>query len=500
MCGFAAWLSAETWTLLAVVCALVLAYGIWPHGFFNKFGIPGPRPLPFLGSFFEYRKGLHKFDLECFQKYGKIWGIFEGRKPLLFTMDTSMIKSIMVKECYSLFTNRRDMKLMGPMYDSLTVVKDEKWKRIRSVISPSFTSGRLKDVFPIVKQYADTLVTNLQNKDQTVQIKDFIGPYSMDVVTSTSFSVNVDSLNNPNDPFLINIKKMLKFSLFNPLIFIITLFPFTVPLMEKMNFTLFPEVMSTFFYESLQKIKSERQKTSHRSRVDFLQLMIDSQITDEKAEEESAKGLTDHEILSQSMIFIFAGYETTSTSLSFLAYNLATNPDCMKKLQAEIDETFPDKACVTYEALMQMEYLDMVISESLRLYPAAPRLERACKQTVEINGVTIPKGVLVIIPVYALHRDPQHWSDPELFNPERFSKANKESMDPYAYMPFGVGPRNCVGMRFALMVMKMGIVQLLQSYSLETCKETQIPLEVNMLFQPKPITLRLAPRTPTKSP
>ncbi|XP_066545258.1 cytochrome P450 3A27 isoform X3 [Amia ocellicauda] len=381
MCGFAACLSAETWTLLAVVCALVLAYGIWPHGFFNKFGIPGPRPLPFLGSFFEYRKGLHKFDLECFQKYGKIWGIFEGRKPLLFTMDTSMIKSIMVKECYSLFTNRRDMKLMGPMYDSLTVVKDEKWKRIRSVISPSFTSGRLKD-----------------------------------------------------------------------------------------------------------------------SRVDFLQLMIDSQITDEKAEEESAKGLTDHEILSQSMIFIFAGYETTSTSLSFLAYNLATNPDCMKKLQAEIDETFPDKACVTYEALMQMEYLDMVISESLRLYPAAPRLERACKQTVEINGVTIPKGVLVIIPVYALHRDPQHWSDPELFNPERFSKANKESMDPYAYMPFGVGPRNCVGMRFALMVMKMGIVQLLQSYSLETCKETQIPLEVNMLFQPKPITLRLAPRTPTKSP
>ncbi|XP_016390147.1 cytochrome P450 3A40-like, partial [Sinocyclocheilus rhinocerous] len=120
----------------------------------------------------------------------------------------------------------------------------------------------------------------------------------------------------------------------------------------------------------------------------------------------SCAGLSDHEILSQSMIFIFAGYETTSSTLSFFFYNLATNPEAMKKLQEEIDQTFADKAPVDYEAVMNMEYLDAALNESLRLFPVAGRLERVCKKTVDINGLLIPKDMVVMIPTYALHRDP----------------------------------------------------------------------------------------------
>ncbi|XP_015215988.2 cytochrome P450 3A40-like isoform X1 [Lepisosteus oculatus] len=498
-------LSTETWTLLVSFLTLLILYGIWPYSFFKKLGIPGPRPLPFFGNFLEFRKGVHVFDLECFCKFGKVWGVFEGRTPTLAIVDTAIIKTIMVKECYSLFTNRREAKMVGPMYDALSLVKDEKWKRIRSVLSPSFTSGRLKEVFPIAKQCADTLVINLHKKDrsQPVQIKDVIGPYSMDVVTSASFSVSIDSLNNPDDPFVTNVKKMLNFNFFNPILLIITIFPFTATLLDKLNFSLFPQSVMTFFYDSFRKIKAERKQNIPNNRVDFLQLMMDSQLPENNSsiygEKEVIKGLTDHEILSQSLIFVFGGYEPTSTSLSFLAYNLATNPDVQKKLQKEIDEVFSNKAPVTYEALMKMEYLDMVISESLRLFPS-PRLERMCKKTVEINGVTIPEGIIVTIPVYALHHDPDHWPEPDVFKPERFSKANKESMDPYAYLPFGTGPRNCIGMRFALMVMKLAVVQLLQSFSFETCKETQVPVELNAIFQPKkPITLKVVPRTPSSA-
>ncbi|XDV17071.1 hypothetical protein PO909_016515 [Leuciscus waleckii] len=323
----------------------------------------------------------------------------------------------------------------------------------------------------------------------------------MDVVTSTAFSVDIDSLNNPKDPFVTNIKKMLKFDFLNPVFLISALFPFTTTLLDKMDFGFFPISVTDFFYAALQKIKSERVANDHKKkRVDFLQLMVDSQTAGktQHGEEHTEKGLSDHEILSQAMIFIFAGYETSSSTLSFLFYNLATNPEAMKKLQEEIDETFPNKAPVDYEAVMNMDYLDGALNESLRLFPVAARLERVCKKTVEINGVIIPKDTVVMIPTFALHRDPDYWSDPESFKPERFTKGNKETIDPYMYMPFGLGPRNCIGMRFAQVTMKLAIVEILQRFDVSVCAETKVPLELGVsgLLAPKdPIKLKLKPRT-----
>ncbi|RVE75993.1 hypothetical protein OJAV_G00004330 [Oryzias javanicus] len=106
-----------------------------------------------------------------------------------------------------------------------------------------------------------------------------------------------------------------------------------------MEFSFRPSEVTDFFYAALQKIKSNHDNNKQKNQVDFLQLMIDSQKNNQNGQQD--KGLSDHEILSQSMIFIFAGYETTSSSLTFLAYNLATNPEVMKKLQKEIDTTFP---------------------------------------------------------------------------------------------------------------------------------------------------------------
>ncbi|EPY83712.1 hypothetical protein CB1_000537021, partial [Camelus ferus] len=184
--------------------------------------------------------------------------------------------------------------------------------------------------------------------------------------------------------------------------------------------------------------------------------------------------LTDLEIVAQGIIFIFAGYETTSNSLSFIMYELATHPDVQQKLQEEIDATFPNKAPPTYDGLLHMEYLDMVVNETLRIFPLPGRLERVCKRDVEINGVFIPKGTLVIVPVYALHKDPALWTEPEEFRPERFSKKNQDSINPYTYLPFGTGPRNCIGTRFAMMSMKLALVKVLQNFSFKPCKETQL--------------------------
>ncbi|TKS68492.1 Cytochrome P450 3A40 [Collichthys lucidus] len=469
--GYLFYFSTETWTLLVAFITLFFVYTYWTYGTFRKMGIPGPKPVPFFGTMLSYRKGIPNFDTECFKKYGKIWGIFEGRQPILCITDPAMIKTVLIKECYSHFTNRRNSHLNGPMYDAVSVSEDDEWKRIRSILSPSFTSGKLKKMFDVMKDHSAKLVNSMKkkaDKDEPLELREFFGPYSMDIVTSTAFGVDMDSLNNPSDPFVTNIKKMMKFDLFNPLLMLVVFFPFMGPIFEKLEFSTFPKSVTDFFYAAVQKIKSDREKSKQRSRVDFLQLMLDSQKDPSGVDKD--KGLSDHEILSQAMMFIFAGYETTSKSLTFLAYNLATNPHVMKRLQEEIDATFPKK--------------------------------RVTKSTVEINGLVIPKDMVVMIPTWTLHWDPSLWPEPEEFKPERFSKQNKESINPYTFMPFGAGPRNCMGTRFALLMMKLAVVEILQRYSFSVCKETEVPFEMDVrgfLVPKRPIKLKLVPRSEPSS-
>uniref|UniRef100_A0A2K6KKT2 unspecific monooxygenase n=1 Tax=Rhinopithecus bieti TaxID=61621 RepID=A0A2K6KKT2_RHIBE len=463
----------ETWVLVATSLVLLYIYGTHSHKLFKKLGIPGPTPLPFLGTILFYLRGLWKFDRECNEKYGEMWGLYEGQQPMLVIMDPHMIKTVLVKECYSVFTNRMPLGPMGFMKSALSFAEDEEWKRIRTLLSPAFTSVKFKEMVPIISQCGDMLVRSLRREAENskpTNLKDFFGAYTMDVITGTLFGVNLDSLNNPQDPFLKNMKKLLKLDFLDPFLLSISLFPFLTPVL---------------------KMKESRLKDKQKHRVDFFQQMIDSQ---NSKETKSHKALSDLELVAQSIIIIFAAYDTTSTTLPFIMYELATHPDVQQKLQEEIDAVLPNKAPVTYDALVQMEYLDIVVNETLRLFPVVSRVTRVCKKDIEINGVFIPKGLAVMVPIYALHHDPKYWTEPEKFCPERFSKKNKDSIDPYRYIPFGAGPRNCIGMRFALTNIKLAVIKALQNFSFETCEETQIPLKLNNLpiLQPeKPIVLKV---------
>nr|XP_034987358.1 cytochrome P450 3A29-like [Zootoca vivipara] len=485
--------SMETWALLALFIGLLMLYGIWPYGVFKKLGIPGPQPIPFLGTALAYRKGVTEFDKKCFEKYGRMWGFYDGRWPVLAVTDPAIIKVVLVKECYSVFTNRRMFGPLGKLKSAVSLASDDQWKRIRTVLSPTFTSGKLKEMFPIIKHHVDSLVKNIQGKAERaepVDIKEKFGAYSMDVVTSTSFGVNTDSMNNPNDPFVREASKLVKFDLFSPIFVLLYLFPFTSPLLDKMNIHIFPSSAVNYFARAIGNIKREREQAKGKGRVDFLQLMIDSQKSDVQYESNgvshSYKALTEEEMLAQAIIFIFAGYEATSNILGYMTYELATHPDVQRKLQAEIDAVLPNKAPITYDAVMQMEYLDMATNEILRMYPIGGRIERLCKKDVELNGITIPKGMTVMIPPTVLHYDPEYWSEPEEFRPERFSKENKESINPYVYLPFGAGPRNCLGMRFALLTLKAAVASLMQNFTFKPCKETKIPMELTSVGLTKP--------------
>ncbi|KAK2093538.1 hypothetical protein P7K49_027276 [Saguinus oedipus] len=157
--------------------------------------------------------------MECYKKYGKVWGIYDGRQPVLVIVDPNIIKTVLVKECYSVFTNRRPFCPVRFMKSAISIATDDKWKKIRSLLSPVFTSGKLREMVPIIAQYGEVLVKNVRQeaeKGKPVNMKDIFGAYSMDVIAGTSFGVNVYSLNNPQDPFVESTKKLLGFNFTDP--------------------------------------------------------------------------------------------------------------------------------------------------------------------------------------------------------------------------------------------------------------------------------------------
>ncbi|XP_023210217.1 cytochrome P450 3A19-like [Centruroides sculpturatus] len=167
---------------------------------------------------------------------------------------------------------------------------------------------------------------------------------------------------------------------------------------------------------------------------------------------------------SISYTLIQQQYETTGTTLSFVTHLLMNYPKIQEKVREEINAVLENEE-PSYSAVSKMQYLNQIISESLRLYPPVLTVTtRKVGKTFTYKNLTIPKDLALQHAIWKSHRDPEIWQDPESFDPDRFSPERKDSIDPYAYQPFGNGPRNCIGMRFAFLVMKMILASLLRSF------------------------------------
>ncbi|XP_002731620.1 cytochrome P450 3A24-like [Saccoglossus kowalevskii] len=497
--------SPTTFVLVVIVIVLLYLYSTWTFSTFKNMGVRGPTPWPFIGSMLEYRKGMVIKDLEWSKKYGKVFGIYEGRSPMLLVTDPEMCKQICVKH-FSSFRNRKAIPLRSkPMSSGLFQLADSRWKVTRNTLIPSFSGSKMRLMSPLISRCADELIKNMEahcKEGKTVQCKELFGGYVVDSIASVGFGMDVSSQTQPEHPFVEHAKVAFTFGVFSPAFAIVFFFPFLVPLLNYFEIPLLPKKTVDYFAQVVEEaIKLRKSDECASQRVDFLQLMInahdvyDEYVKNKEDEEDRdegvnrvefikdgahspvnlSKGLSKDEMLAQSIVFFIAGYETTNTTMSFVCYNLATNPETQVKLQREIDEVMRNYDDVGYEAVSKMKYLDMVVSETLRIFPPPSRFNRECNQDVNINGINIPKGMTVSVSPYVIHHDPDNYPDPEKFIPERFTKEEKEKRHPYAWIPFGAGPRNCIGMRFALIEAKIGLVRVLQKFTFEPCAETEIP-------------------------
>ena len=233
---------------------------------------------------------------------------------------------------------------------------------------------------------------------------------------------------------------------------------------------------------SLKLIEDHRNTmtTTGSTARDLLQLMLEAH--DENTGTKSSSYLSNEEIVAEVMTFILAGYETTSNALSYTAYLLALNPAIQDRIIKEINDYYdinPD--CSLYDAAENIEYVTMVLYESMRMYPPAPRTSRECKQTCAVTDeLIIEKGIDVSFPIFFIHRNPEHWPNPDKFDPERFNPNNEQSYPTFAYLPFGEGPRQCIGKRLALLEAKITLVAILKDLQFKRTTETEVPLDLSV--------------------
>jgi len=458
---------------------VVLVYNFWQavrnEAIRKKINAPGPRSWPFVGNLLETRKfnGIHLLHFHHIQKYGKVFSICLGRKPTVVIADPDILKQILVKDFWNFRNRFLQVQINAPIGKSVFFARDEAWKRIRATLSPSFSGKKMKGMVSLIEESHDRLMEKIEKvvgTGESVDILDWYSRLTLEVILSTAFGVQADIQNDKESLLFERVKEVFR----TPwIVDILRRFPFGIYVLRFLSRVRRRE---GYFDKVASAIVQQRRKTGLTGRQDLMELMLTAH---EESTEEGISKLTDEEIVGQCVIFLFAGYETSSNTLAYTTYHLALNEDVQEKLREEIKvavKSNPDSTL--YDLAHNIEYLDCVINESLRLNPPLAQVNRECVEDYEFNGIHIPAGLEVMIPVYFLHRDPDAWPDPEKFDPERFRSPAKDTRHQYQFMPFGTGPRSCIGMRFGLMEIKITLVKILMKYKFVRSPETQVPLKI----------------------
>ncbi|XP_045477366.1 cytochrome P450 9e2-like [Harmonia axyridis] len=434
----------------------------------------------------------------------RYYGSYMSVMPALFIRDLDLIKKILIKD-FEHFTNRLDIlnASSDPIFrNNLLVAKGKKWKALRSTISPVFTTAKMKAMYVLIAEEAKKFVVyyNSMNQDEIeVEMKEMYSKFTNDVIASCSFGVQIDSLKDPkNDMFLAG-KVITQTTPFNVAwILISMLFP---KLLKYLKVNIFPTQITQYFKNMISATIRSREE-GKITRPDLIQLLVEAKKGKLKRENtpqaeetgfatvrestdlqvDSSLEITDEIIVAQAIIFFLAGFEASSSLLSCLSYELALNPRIQQKLIEEIDEHLASSDIITYEMITKMKYLDQVVSEALRKWPTAFLQLRICTKDYVIEPeeelevpLKVSKGSLVVIPIIGTHYDERYFENPDAFIPERFSDG--ENIVPQSFAPFGIGPRNCVGSRFALLEIKCILANILSKFEMQITKKTNIPFK-----------------------
>ncbi|KAF6208006.1 hypothetical protein GE061_016455 [Apolygus lucorum] len=462
-------------------------------------------------SFWDRTCDISSIHQEVYDAYPneRFVGLFTFNKPNLFVRDPAMIEQITIRD-FAFASDLGDSNdpRATPISMHLINASNDHWRSLRTKLTPTFTSGKLKGMHGQLLECADSLVEHMKTIEsaESFETRELIACFTTDVIASCAFGLNTDTLKDRNSLFrafgratfsITPTRKIFRAvrRLLGPMARFISL-PGGIK----------PELIE-FFINTVNETLEYRKKNGV-VRQDFLHLM--NEVLEKEREmvrsgqmDPNDPHVFDHATLvSNSFVFFVAGFETTSTTISYAMHELALNHRIQEKLYTEIvTVSAKHNGQLTFEAIQEMKYLDHVISETLRLYPPVPALTRKVTKDYRVphTDVVLPVGSFMTMPIVALQLDPSLFPDPLTFNPDRFSEEKEHTIVKGSYLPFGSGPRICIGARFAKLEIQVALVKILLKYNIVKCDKTEVPLtrcKASFMNVPdKGIWLRIEPRT-----
>lgn len=478
---------------VAVILFLLYQYLQSNYDFWKVRGVKGPKPHFLFGNIKDVmlqKKSMAEYLIEIYNEYKdeSFIGIYFRNTPMLVLKDPQLIKDVLIKD-FSYFPQRGTpvTEKAEPLSQHLVFLEAARWRPLRNKLSPSFSSGKLKEMFHLILECASHLEDYLNKipDNDIVEFRELTAKFSTDVIGNCAFGIEMNALADEESEFRKMGREVFKPNLWKTIRF---RFRESFPkLYNNLGFIFRNDKITRFFTDTIVQTMDYRKK-NNIIRHDFVNILMELKDNPDKLGDEV--DFTESLLASQAFVFFAAGFETSSTTMSHALYELAQHQDVQDKLRKEIKEEFKkNDGVLKYETIKMMPYLHAVFQETLRKYPAGPLIFREClvpSYTFEGTKVTIPMKQKIIIPIVALHRDPTVFPNPDLFDPTRF--LNEEKINETTFLPFGRGPRNCIGERFAVYQTKIGLMTFLRNHKVEVCEKTLIPYVIDpasFLFAPK---------------
>ena len=430
---------------------------------------PGPRSLWPVGNIFNFRRDPLTFLERLAREYGDVVAFSVGPQRAFLLNHPDYVRDILVTHHERFHKGRALQRAKRLLGEGLLTSEGAFWRRQRRLAQPAFHRQRVNSYGPVMVEYAERTGARWR-EGETLDVSSEMMRLTLAVVGKTLFDADVESDADDVGEALTEVMELFDF----------LMIPFSellekLPLPQQRRFMRARARLDSVVY----RIVEERRRAGG-DRGDLLSMLLLA-----VDEEGDRTGMTNEQLRDEAMTLFLAGHETTANALTWAWHLLAQNPEAEGRLHEELDAVLEGGRAPRVEDFAALRYTEMVVAETMRLYPPAWAVGRLAVEDHEVAGYLIPRGSLVLVSQYVMHRDPRYFPEPDCFRPERWTPEERAARPQFSYFPFGGGPRRCIGEGFAWMEAVLMLATLARRWRLRPAHGARVEARPRITLRPK---------------
>lgn len=430
---------------------------------------PSPKGHFIRGHLPELRRDWIGFLTACARDYGGVVLLRFGNRTVYFVAAPDAIETVLVTKSRDVIKNFALRKSRTVLGNGLLTSEGDFWRRQRRLMQPAFHRQRIAGYGTRIVEMTEQMLESWKH-GQVRDIHADMMELTLYIISKTVFDVDVRGMANTIDAALSVLMDDFTQRLSSPILFLV---PSSVPLPANLRVRAAVQQLDTLIY----RIINER-RTSGEDRGDLLSMLLHAQ------DEDDGSQMSDTQLRDEVFTLMLAGHETTALALSWAWYLLAQNPVAETRLHEELQSVLNDRV-PTMDDLPHLHYTEMVILETMRLYPPSWLIGREAMEPFTLGDYDVPVGTTLFMSQWVTHRNPQYFEQPEAFRPERWADGLAKRIPKYAYFPFGGGPRLCIGNHFAMMEATLALATIAQRFQFRLVEGYPIVVQPSFTLRPQ---------------